>query len=150
MAVQRKRHFPAESKLVFEWTTKIHPYALQWRRVRVGPIPGDGDAKYYSPLRRYADLIFYEGGIVHLVEAKVRPDPGGISQLELYKQLFPKTPEYVQFKDQPIKLIYLTTFHDPEVKQMCEDREIEYVVYCPDWMKKYQEERLFRINQNKN
>lgn len=141
----RKRHFPAEGKMVYEWVTKFHPFSLQWRRVRLGPLPKADKPMYYTQLRRFVDLLFYESGVVYLVEAKVRPDPGGISQLELYKELFPDTPEFSMYKDQPLKLIYLTTITDKVVEKMCNDRDIEYILFCPDWMKEYLNKRIFKL-----
>lgn len=145
MVEPRKRHFPAEAKMVYEWTIKNHPFALQWRRVRLGPLPPKKQPQYYTQLRRFVDLIFYESGVVHLVEAKVRPDPGGISQLELYGEIFPNTPEFSMYKDQPVKLIYLTTIHDKVVESMCAKRNIQYIIFCPDWMKEYLNKRIFKL-----
>ncbi|MHC1610042.1 MAG: hypothetical protein ACXQTW_00290 [Candidatus Methanospirareceae archaeon] len=123
-----------EAKLVNEWLSKFHPTALQWRRVRLGEYPTKEIAAIYKVTLRWADAIFVEGGVVHIVEAKLKPDAGAISQLELYDSLFPRTPEYTAFKDLPRKLVFLTTRMDEAVKAIADEHGVEYVVYKPKWL----------------
>lgn len=128
---------------MYEWVKKFHPTALQWRRPRIGPIPRPEEAKWYKMVRRYPDIVFYEKGIVYIVEAKVRADPAAIAQLELYIKLFPDTPEFVEFKDKPIKLIFLTSCDDLYLRKLCKEKNIEYVFYQPEWIKLYLREKLY-------
>ena len=145
MAEKRRRNFPAEAKMVNEWIQKSHPFSLQWRRVRLGPLPDARKPSYYTQLRRFVDLVFVENGIVYLVEAKVRPDPGGISQLELYNELFPQTPEFSHYHQNERKMIFLTSMVDEVVKKLCRDREIEYITFCPSWLQEYINKRIYRL-----
>ena len=137
MAKTLKPYTPNESNLVYEWVKKFYPNSLQWRRVRLGPLPLQKDSAMYGILRRWADLIFKDKGIIYIVEAKMKPEPGAIGQLKLYNELFPKTPEFSEFKDLPRKLIFLTTVKDLELKKITIRDDIEYVVYQPDWVKEY-------------
>jgi len=133
---------PREAKLLYEWMVKTFPNCLQWRHVRMGPIPKN--EALYGILRRWIDGVVYDKktDTVYLIEAKIRPEPGAISQLLLYKQLFPKTPEFEALKDKPIKLVFLTSFMDKEVKALCDQYGIEFVVYSPDWVKEYWQQKV--------
>ena len=144
MAEERKEHVMRESKLIFEWINKFHPNSLQWRRVQLGPVIEHEEARLMGVLRRWADAVFLAKDVVYIVEAAWAPDPGKVSQLELYKQLFPKTQKFSAWKDKEIKLIFLTTKIDKEVKDLCEEHGIEFVLYAPAWVKEQWEEMIKR------
>jgi len=123
-----------EARLVNEWMAIEHPNDLQWKRVRLGPLPDKQLARMYMITLRWADAIFIKDNTVNIVEAKLKPELGAISQLEAYRDLFPQTPEFTAYKTSPIHLIYLCTRKDPVVERMCEERGIEYVIYAPKWL----------------
>lgn len=118
-----------ESELVNKWVWQFHPTALQWRRVRLGVVPGKEMAREYMVILRWADLVFVENGIVHIVEAKLRPDAGAIGQLEHYKLLFSRTPEFSQYWNYPVELILLTSYMDLEIVELCSKKGIKYEFY---------------------
>jgi len=123
-----------EARLVNEWLMLNHPNALQWRRVRLGPLPNKELARMYMVTLRWADAIYVEDGTVFIVEAKMRPDLGAISQLKAYKDLFYQTPEFTEFRNRPVELILLTTRRDPVLFDMCKREGIHYEVYAPAWL----------------
>jgi len=118
-----------------EWVKTNFPTSLQWRNVRVGPIPGTPEDRIYAGLRRWVDFIIYHEDTIILVEGKMRPEPAGVAELDLYGRLFPKTPEFKTFWDKPVRKIYLTTKYDETIDAMCKERGIELVVYEPEWVK---------------
>ncbi|GAH55023.1 unnamed protein product [marine sediment metagenome] len=123
-----------ESVLLTKWLAKFHRTSLQWKRVRLGVPANPEEAKYFQVMLRWADAIFIEDGFVHIVEAKLRPDLGTIGQVEGYKELFPVTPEFDQYKDWPIKMIILSPVLDLGVAQICTKKGITYEVWKPeDW-----------------
>ena len=83
-----------ESDMLNAWLWEKHREDLQWRRVRLGPIPSKAMARMYMTMLRWADAVIVQDGIVYIVEAKLRPGPGAIGQLELYKKLFGNTLEF--------------------------------------------------------
>jgi hypothetical protein len=121
----------SEAKLVNDWLWTFHPTSLQWRRVRLGIVPDKEYAKMYMVILRWADAIFIEDGKVHIVEAKLRPDAGAIGQLEHYKDLFTRTPEFQQYWNYPIELILLTPYLDLELVALCSKKGIRYEHYVP-------------------
>lgn len=133
----------AESKLVYEWLKKTHPKALQWRRVRVGPL--EQNNPLYGVLRRWADIIFLDENVVHIVEAKIRPEPGAIMQLKLYSSLFPRTPEFYSVRNNKIEMIFLCATYDAAVEKLCQENDVQFVVFTPDWAKEYIRQTIARL-----
>jgi len=133
---------PREWKLVYEYLITKYPNKLQWRRVRVGPLLKN--EKLYGVLRRWVDAIVYdhEEDLIIIIEAKMKPEPGALSQLELYRKLFPQTPEFELYKDKPIKLVFLTTMLDKELKALAKEKGIDYVVFKPKWVEEYFKELM--------
>lgn len=92
-------------------------------------------ASLYKVAQRWVDAVFLENGSVYLVEAKISPDASAIGQLQLYRDLFPGTPEFSAYRDLPLKLVFLTTSNDEAIRRLCDAHEIEYVIYSPEWLK---------------
>jgi len=126
-----------EDRLIREFLAKNFPNAFVWKRVRLGMTPKPEEHKWYQVIRRWADAVVYDGKKVYIIEAKLRAEPGAISQLELYGRLFPKTPEFSLIKNKPVELVLLTGWDDPEIRAMCEERGIRYEFFQPDWLKEY-------------
>lgn len=120
-----------ESELVNKWLWKFHPTSLQWRRVRLGITPDKEKARIYMVILRWADAVFIEDGIVHIVEAKLRPNAGAIGQLEHYQLLFRRTPEFSSYWKYPIQLILLTNYMDLEIVELCSQKGIKYEFFQP-------------------
>jgi len=72
-----------------------------------------------------------------LIEAKIRPNPGVISQLELYEHLLPFTPELAEHKRKPIEKVLLCAINDPVVTSMARNRGIKVVQFRPPWVDEY-------------
>ena len=142
MFEKRQGWYGIERTFVNEFLKETFPTCMTWKRVRLGAARDTEEEKLYKVIRRWADAVVFDGAKVYIIEAKIRPNPEGVAQLELYGQLFPKTPEFSALKDKPIKLIYLTSMTDNEIKELCESKGISYVVFQPDavkeyWLKKY-------------
>ena len=120
-----------ESKLVNSFLSSKHAESLQWRRVRLGPLPSKDLARMYMTILRWVDAILVEEGIVYLIEAKLRPNPTAIGQLQLYERLFKETPEFTAYKNYPVKLMLLTTMLDVAVAELCTDKDILYEIFVP-------------------
>ena len=126
-----------EGRLVNEWLWKTYPTKLQWKRVRLGQTPNKVEAAYYKVHLRWADAIVINDMDVVIIEGKIRPGFGALGQLEAYKELFKKTPEFMDYWNRNIKLVLLTAWHDENIKTECERKNIDYVFFQPDWIKPY-------------
>jgi len=135
-----------EAKLVNEYLIAHYPNDLQWRRVRVGPVPTKEDARYYGVMLRWADAIVKHDNTIVIIEAKIRPDLGAMSQIEEYIKLFGQTPEFSEYWDLMRKGLLLTCFDDLLIKQSCAERGIEYVVFKPVWINEYIN-KLLRVGE---
>ena len=121
-----------ESELLSTWLWAKHRTALQWRNTRLGLLPTKELARMYMVTLRWVDAIFIENGVVHLVEAKLTPQPGAIGQLELYQEIFKITPEFSAYAEWPIKLILLTTRPDLSMIDLLSKKGIDYEIFTYD------------------
>ena len=135
-----------EAKLVNEYLISKFPDDLQWRRVRVGPVPTKEDARYYGVMLRWADAIVKHNNIIIIIEAKIKPDLGAMSQIEEYIKLFGQTPEFSEYWALPRKGLLLTCFDSLDIKISCAERGIEYVVFKPVWINEYIN-KLLRVGE---
>ena len=115
-----------ESELLNAWLWAKHREDPQWKRVRLGMVPNPEMANMYKVILRWADAIFLHDGEVYIVEAKLRPGPGAVGQLELYGELFRRTPEFSMYETWPIHLVLLTAYQDLEMMSLCEKKGIIY------------------------
>ena len=131
-----------ESKMLNAWLLDKHREDLQWRRVRLGPLPTKEMARVYMTLLRWADEIVIKEGVVYIVEAKVRPAPGVISQLELYKKLLPNTLEFTQYKTWPIQMVILSSMPDLAIAEMASEKDIIFEIFTLEDVNRVHREQL--------
>jgi len=124
-----------EAKYIAEWLSIFHPYALQWRRVRLGPLPKTEHAKLYKIALRWADAIFVENGKVHIVEAKLRHDLIFAEQLNDYAKLFRNTPEFKVFWGYDVEKILLIPYAWKDMVQKAKEHGIKVEVFKPPWLR---------------
>ncbi len=134
-----------ESKMLNAWLWDKHREDLQWRRVRLGVLPTKEMARVYLTLLRWADAIVIKDGFVNIVEAKVRPMPGVISQLELYKKLFPNTLEFTQYKDWPIRMIILSSMPDLAIAELASEKDIIFEIFTVDDVNRVRREQMLPV-----
>jgi len=134
-----------ESEMLNAWLWEKHREDIQWRRVRLGVLPTKELARMYMTILRWADAIFIKNGMVYIVEAGLRAGPGKIGQLELYKQLFPNTLEFTQYKNWPIQLLVLTDYMDLNMAELCSKKDIIYEVFDLDQVNKTRISQLLPI-----
>jgi hypothetical protein len=141
-----KRSWQArEMRLVAEYLAKNYPNNETRTRVRVGSIHPELKPEQLSPAekravgvwRRWADALVIMRHKIILIEAAIRPSPGDISQLELYKHLLPKTPELADHKGKTIEMVLLFALEDPVIVELARERGIKVVYFHPPWIDDY-------------
>jgi len=146
----RREWSPVESKLVGEFAATRYPNCRTLQRVRVGQIPGDLDVagldeaeiRMLGVWRRWVDLLIVDPPVLRVVEAAMMPDPGDVSQLELYLHLLPSTPELQEFMDlRPVGML-VYAIDDPVIRRLAADRGYTVQIYQPVWLAQYLE-RIF-------
>ena len=136
---------PVEARLVAEYLAVRFPNATTRQHVRLGPIKPFMSTEDLTPAeralagvwRRWADAVVIEDTRVVIVEGSVYPDPGLISQLDLYLRLWPATPEYAQYARTPVVGLLLTALDDPTIRQLAAERGHLCAVYRPPWADGY-------------
>ena len=136
---------PRETRLVAEWVVRTYPDALVRFRVDVGDLKPALDAtgltaaelKRLGRSRRWVDAMVVEPHVVHLVEGKIRLTPGGLEQLELYRMLFPITPELAHLRHLPLELHLVFAVEDPVLSAIARGRGVKVHTYNPPWVSAY-------------
>jgi hypothetical protein len=130
-----------EAKYVNEWLQLNYPDKLTWKRVRLGVLPTNELSRMYMVTSRWVDAVVLDDGKVILVEAKLRPQPGAISQLQLYDNEFPRTAMFKDLWNKQRELVFLTTREVSGIKELADAAGIRYAVYRPDWVIDYLSKR---------
>lgn len=142
----KKRNWePREQRMLAEYMAHNFRGIRYKTRVRLGATQPRIAGKFTKEesamlgvFRRWADAIaFLPDKSLLLIETKIRPEPGVISQLKLYAMLIPNTPELEEFKDWPIRMRVVYAIPDPAVEMLARSENIEVVSYFPSWMEEY-------------
>ena len=145
MAKEKRQWQAREMRLVSEFLAERYSDYTTQTRVRLGSVHPDLQPEKLSPAelramgvwRRWADAIVFMPDHLVLIEAAIRPSPGDISQLELYKHLLPLTPELAEHKEKPIEPLLLYALEDPVIVGMARERGIQVVYFHPGWVDDY-------------
>lgn len=87
--------------------------------------------------RRWADAVVYPPPDWILIEAAIRPNPGKISQLDLYEMLLPHTPELPFKTGEKLRKVLLYAIEDPATTFLARKHGIECIEYKPSWLPAY-------------
>ena len=131
--------------MVTEFLTKYYPLRSWKTRVRLGSPPEAMITPEMTPeekamvgsWRRWADALVYPPPDWILIEAAIRPNPGKISQLELYRMLLPHTPDIPLKEGDRVRMVLLYAIEDPATTFLARQKGIETVQYKPPWLPAY-------------
>ena len=140
-----RTYYPREMKMLSEWVAENYENAEVHMNARVGSLHPRLQGKFLSEselrmagvFRRYADAIIILPSRVIIVEAAIRPQPGKVSQLEMYGILFPNTPDMEEHSKKPVELVLLVAIEDPVISIMARRRDMRVVHYEPKWLPEY-------------
>lgn len=124
-----------------EYLMQFHPTDLQWKRVRLGPVANPEEAAMMSVIQRWADAITFDGETITIIEAKIRPEPGVVGQLEMYDDLFTQTPEFQMYWEKPRELLILSGVDDQMTRNFAQDKGMTFQIYQPKWLAEYMFQR---------
>jgi hypothetical protein len=125
-----------EARFLNEWLMIKFPTALQWKRVRLGPIPDKDLGSLMKITLRWVDAVVFDGNTVFLIEAKLKSDLGAISQLKEYRMLFRDTPEFSILRDKPVEMILLIPFEWVDLINAAKREGIRVEIFKPAWLYK--------------
>ena len=143
---RNKRNWePRELRLCSEALVRYYGEYPSQTHVHVGSLPkrmkgrflDEAGERMLGEFRRWCDAIVIMPDRLVLIEAKIKPQPGVISQLLLYARLLPKTPELAEHKHKPIEMGLVCAIEDPLVTHLAREMGILVVNYSPVWIKEY-------------
>ena len=145
MATEKRQWQAREMRMVSEFLAANYAGCQCMTRVRLGSIHpelkadslSDSEKSMVGLFRRWADAIVIMPDRLVLIEAAIRPQPGDISQLQLYARLIPTTPELSAYKDLPIEKVLVYALEDPVLRTLATESSIRYIYFHPDWISDY-------------
>lgn len=149
MPPQTRSWTPVESRLLAEWLEARWAHCRTQQRVRLGRIPHEFPRADLTPeefralgvWRRWADAIVFQRRGILIVEAGIIPDPGDVSKLEHYCDLFRETPEFEQFRRLPVHGHLLYAVDDPLIHRLADRRRFTVEIFTPPWIWDYLKRR---------
>jgi len=138
-----------ERHLIGEWVTKTYPDAEVRFRVQIGtpPVTPEGAVVTASRIRMLqvycnrADAIVFLPDRLVLIEASIVASPSAVTQLELYREMLPTTPDLAPWRHLPIEAILLYAIEHPTLLRMTRGKGIRTVQYVPKWLDKWLKKR---------
>ncbi|MBA7518434.1 hypothetical protein ES705_10504 [subsurface metagenome] len=136
---------PREQRLVSEFVARFYGDYESRTHVHLGSTPPrlkgkfitDEDARLVGVFRRWADAIVFMPDRLILIEGKILPQPGVLSQLKLYEELIPKTPELSEHRGKPIEKIIVCAIEDPLITELARREGVGVRIYRPSWINSY-------------
>ena len=136
---------PREQRLVSEFIARFYADYESRTHVHLGSTPPrlrgkfttDAEARLVGVFRRWADAIVFMPDRLVLIEGKILPQPGVLSQLKLYEALIPKTPELAEHREKPIEKVLVCAIEDPLITQLARTEGVLVRVFHPAWINQY-------------
>jgi hypothetical protein len=136
---------PREQRLVSEYVARFYPDDESRTHVHLGSIPPRLKGKFIPDeaiglvgvFRRWADALVFKPDRIILIEGKILPQPGVISQLKLYEELLPKTPELEEHRGKPIEKVLVCAIEDPVISELARREGIRVQIFHPAWIDEY-------------
>jgi hypothetical protein len=146
MAVRaRKMREEVEQKYLAEWVAKNFPNAIKvYYQKGLGDLPhrlamqSELSPEWYARYAKRADAVVITPEEVVVVETETRRPIIGLSELLVYRDLLPHTPDLKPYLvGRRTRLILVTPLPDEDVMVRCQKEGIEYVIYFPEWMEQH-------------
>ena len=146
-----------ELRFVSEYAAKFFPDDRALFNVRVGPyknIPAGLDMRLTRNRslgndRPRSDLIILTAQTIVLIEAWILPSYGKVSQLMLYRQLLPSTPDLEFEVNLPIESFLLGPWENATLRNLAFQNDIGFVIYRPVWIDKALDSRAPRLREDR-
>ena len=138
---------PREQRLVSEFVAEFYGDYESRTHVHLGSTPArfkgmyakEENGRLLGVFRRWADALVFMPDRLVLIEGKILPQPGVLSQLKLYEELIPKTPELSEHRSKPIEKILICAIEDPLISELARREGVRVIIYRPKWIDTYLE-----------
>ena len=135
-----------------EWASRTYPQVPLVEQFRLGPTTAKLVGVTVTPALEAALRVsnWYADGVIFgpletlVIEAKVKPTPSAISQVQFYADLIPQTPAMQSRLNLPINALVLFAEDDPSVTAFALRHRVQVAIYTPPWIAQYLELVQFR------
>jgi len=136
---------PWSTMLLREWADRTYPGVKILENFRLGPTTLKLSGVVVTPAieamlrvnKSFADAILMPASETIVVEAKVRPTPSAVSQVQFYAELLPTTPDMQGRLGLPIRCALLFAADDPSVTSFARRHNCAVYIYTPPWIADY-------------
>ena len=136
---------PWSTMLLREWASNKYPGIYLAEQLRLGPTPVTLLNVTVTPALEamlrvenwYADGLLITPIEVLLIEAKIAPTPGAISQVLFYQRLAMRTPELAGTLHLPFTPVVLFAEDDAEVTAFARHLGVRVEIFTPSWIGDY-------------
>jgi len=139
---RRKKREEVEARYVSEFVAKY--FKGEILRSWIQPPVGDRHhvlaaktmlpVKYFWRYGRRPDAIVLTRRDINVIEAESRRPVNALNELELYRRLFPITPEFKPYLRYPQNYILVSPLWVSDVADLCRVKGILYILYRPKWV----------------
>lgn len=112
-----------------KWVSLHIPDKSVLVNVKLGYNSKYGDSPIYEVMKKTADLVYFLGNELHIVEFKVHDVIKGIGQLLVYEHLARKTERFSYCEDINITLHLICVYPDDDVAACCAELGILYEIF---------------------
>lgn len=135
-----------------EWATRTYPNLPIFEQFRLGPTVSHLVGVTVTPALEaalrvnnwYADAVIFPGNETVIIEAKVKPTPSAVSQVQFYAGLLGRTPQMQNRLHLPVTQVVLFAENDPVVTAFAQTHGVRVAVYTPSWIADYLQLVQFR------
>src|SRR5574341_2026318 len=154
---EKRKYFQREYLLVSQYCAEQYQDKRVSFQQRVGPIQSElNDPSLTIPesmnagnFRRRTDAVVLLPNEAIIIEGYIHVTLGKLSQLLVYLELFPHTPELGQFAKLPVRGILLGAQRDPILDKTAAKHGVEVVIFKPSWVEAFFTNADFRKTRDR-
>jgi len=141
-----------EADFLNEYLASRYRGEMIFSRLRLGTVPATAipptadiwERKVWGNIRFWADAVVVTDQKLILIEAKIKPSPGVLGQIEIYRRLLPQTPELKPFfpRDVEAQLVYCIEF--PLIVALAREKGIRAIQFPYSRLREWMEQKTPR------
>lgn len=139
----KRKYRYGETMYVAEILNTFYPNAVKISPCRLGKLPeppagqqwNESERRMLMTSQRWGDAVAIEGGVLHLIEAKLLPSryPEGESKLRFYRTLVPNTESLKEYSWNVLVCELWLPTPDILTQALARQDSIEIRVFLPKW-----------------
>ena len=131
LASKKKKKTNWEGMLAREYVEKFYGEYPHWYRIELGAVPNGSTNPLYTKVRRWADCVIRMPDHMEIIELKMLAKPEVSAQLKNYMQLFPQTPLFKKYWEEPLEGKVVCAMVSDDTRRFLESQGITVEIYKP-------------------